>query len=78
MLLLKTDDLLARRAETVGRVLDFIGVNSKVHLRLDFEAHRSSEKLEKTRALAFARRSRSGVSFHHRFDGVFGNYWPIR
>ena len=58
VLLLKTDDLLARRAETVGRVLDFIGVDSKVHLRLDFEAHRSSEKVEKTRALAFARRSR--------------------
>jgi Sulfotransferase family len=59
VLLLKTDDLLARRAETVGRVLDFIGVDSTVHLRLDFEAHRSSEKVEKTRALAFARRSRA-------------------
>jgi hypothetical protein len=58
VLLLKTDDLLARRAETVGRVLQFIGVNGNVDLRLDFEAHRSSEKLEKTRALAFARRSR--------------------
>ena len=58
VLLLKTDDLLARRAETVRRVLEFIGVNGNVHLRLDFEAHRSSEKLERTRALAFARQSR--------------------
>jgi hypothetical protein len=58
VLLLKTDDLLTRRAETVGRVLEFIGVNSNVHLRLDFEAHRSSEKLEKTRALTFARQVR--------------------
>jgi hypothetical protein len=58
VLLLKTDDLLTRRPETVGRVLEFIGVNSNVHLRLDFEAHRSSEKLEKTRALTFARQVR--------------------
>ncbi len=58
LLLLKTDDLLARRAETVHRVLEFIGVDSNVPLRLDFEAHRSSEKLEKTRALAFARQVR--------------------
>jgi hypothetical protein len=58
MLLLKADDLLARRAETVRRVLEFIGVNGNVHLRLDFEAHRSSEKLERTRALTFARQSR--------------------
>lgn len=58
LLLLKTDDLLARRAETVGRVLEFIGVNSKAHLRLDFEAHRTSEKLEKSRALTFASQSR--------------------
>jgi hypothetical protein len=49
---------LARRAETVRRVLDFIGVNGKVHLRLDFEVHRSSEKLERTRALTFASQSR--------------------
>jgi hypothetical protein len=39
-------------------VLDFIGVNGNVHLRLDFEVHRSSEKLERTRALAFAKQSR--------------------
>ena len=39
LLLLDTDDLLARRAETVGRVLEFIGVSSKVQLHLDFEAH---------------------------------------
>jgi hypothetical protein len=58
VLLLKSDDLLARRAETVRRVLDFIGVNGKVHLRLDFEVHRSSEKLERTRALTFASQSR--------------------
>ncbi len=58
VLLLKTDDLLTRRATTVGRVLEFIGVNNKVHLRLDFEAHRSSEKLERTRALTFAMQSR--------------------
>jgi hypothetical protein len=58
VLLLKSDDLLARRAETVRRVLDFIGVNGTVNLRLDFEAHRSSEKLERTRALTFARQSR--------------------
>jgi hypothetical protein len=58
VLLLKADDLLARRAETVRRVLEFIGVNGNVHLRLDFEAHRSSEKLERSRALIFARRSR--------------------
>lgn len=58
VLLLKADDLLARRAETVRRVLEFIGVNDNVHLRLDFEAHRSSEKLERTRALIFARQSR--------------------
>ena len=58
VLLLKTDDLLARRAETVRRVLEFIGVNGNVHLRLDFEAHRSSEKLERTRALTFASQSR--------------------
>jgi hypothetical protein len=58
VLLLKTDDLLTRRAETVRRVLEFIGVNGNVHLRLDFEAHRSSEKLTRTRALTFARQSR--------------------
>jgi hypothetical protein len=58
VLLLKADDLLARRAETVRRVLEFIGVNGNVHLHLDFEAHRSSEKLERTRALTFARQSR--------------------
>jgi hypothetical protein len=58
VLLLKSDDLLARRAETVRRVLDYIGVNSSVPLRLDFEAHRSSEKLEKTRALTLARQLR--------------------
>jgi hypothetical protein len=58
VLLLKSDDLLARRTETVRRVLDFIGVNGNVHLRLDFEVHRSSEKLERTRALAFAKQSR--------------------
>jgi hypothetical protein len=58
VLLLKTDDLLARRAETVQRVLEFIGVDSNVHLRLDFEAHRSSEKLKRTRALTFASQSR--------------------
>ena len=58
VLLLKADDLLARRAETVRRVLEFIGVNGNVHLRLDFEAHRSSEKLERSRALIFARQSR--------------------
>lgn len=58
LLLLKTDDLLAQRAETVRRVLEFIGVNGNVHLRLDFEAHRSSEKLRKTRALTAARQSR--------------------
>jgi hypothetical protein len=55
VLLLKSDDLLARREETVRRVLHFIGVNGNVHLRLDFEVHRSSEKLERTRALTFAR-----------------------
>jgi hypothetical protein len=59
VLVLKTDDLLTRRAGTVRRVLEFIGVNSHVHLRLDFEAHRSSEKVHKTRALAFARQLRS-------------------
>jgi hypothetical protein len=58
VLLLRADDLMARRADTVQRVLEFIGVDSNVHLRLDFEAHRSSEKLEKTRALTFARRVR--------------------
>ena len=58
VLLLKTDDLLARRAETVRRVLEFIEVNGDVHLNLDFEAHRSSEKLTRTRALAFAKQSR--------------------
>jgi hypothetical protein len=58
VLLLKTDDLLTRRAETVRRVLEFIGVNGNVHLRLDVEAHRSSEKLTRTRALTFARQSR--------------------
>jgi Sulfotransferase domain len=58
VLLLKTDDLLNRRAETVRRVLEFIGVDSNAQLRLDFEAHRTSDKLEKTRALTFARKSR--------------------
>jgi Sulfotransferase family len=58
ILLLRTDDLLTQRVETVRRVLKFIGVNSDVNLHLDFEAHRSSEKLEKTRAVAFARKFR--------------------
>jgi Sulfotransferase family len=58
VLVLKTDDLLARRAETVRRVLEFIGVSSDVRLDLDFEAHRSSEKLKGTRALTHAKRSR--------------------
>jgi hypothetical protein len=58
LLLLKTDDLLARRAETVRRVLEFIGVNGNVHLRLDFEANRSNDKFTRTRALTAARQSR--------------------
>jgi hypothetical protein len=58
VLVLKTDDLLTRRAGTVRRVLEFIGVNSHVQLRLDFEAHRSSDKVHKNRALAFARQLR--------------------
>jgi hypothetical protein len=57
MLILRTDELLHRRVETVRRVLEFIGVNCEVHLHVDFEAHRSNEKLEKSRALTFARRS---------------------
>jgi Sulfotransferase family len=58
VLVLRSDDLLARRAETVSRVLEFIGVNSGVHLHLDFEAHRSSDKVRKTRTLTLARRFR--------------------
>lgn len=58
VLVLKSDDLLFRRAATVRRVLDFIGVNGTVHLQLDFEANRSSDKLEETRALTLAGRLR--------------------
>jgi hypothetical protein len=56
LLVLRSDDLLARRLETVRRVLDFIGVSSDIELNVDFEAHRSSEKIERNRALALAKR----------------------
>src|SRR5262245_24982202 len=37
LLLLKSDDLLTRRAATVHRVLEFIGVDANISLHLDFE-----------------------------------------
>jgi hypothetical protein len=58
MLFLTTDDLLGRRVETVRRVLDFLGVSAETSLCLEFEAHRSSEKLEKNRALTLAMKFR--------------------
>ena len=74
VLLLKTDDLLARRAETVGRVLEFIGVDSTstcASISRPTGAARNSRKP----AHSHSRADRDpGVLFHHRFDGVFGNY----
>lgn len=55
LLVLRSDDLLSRRMETVRRVLDFIGVSSDVELDVDFEAHRSSEKIQRNRAVALAK-----------------------
>jgi Sulfotransferase family len=58
ILLLDADDLRNRRADTVRRVLDFIGVDIDAPLRLEGESNRSNNKLARSRLVTSVRRSR--------------------